>query len=290
MKVELTKENYKTNHDYMSYSTFSLYLTCEAAAAAHYRAPSTTAQLVGSYVDAYFSNELEEFKAEHPEIFNIKTGALKADFVKANDIIARIESDETFLKTLSGEKQVIMTGKINGLEGLDNEIEGLPFKIKMDSYKENEFIVDLKVMKDFKPVWSDAYHSYQNFMIAYNYDIEMAIFQEIVYQNTGKKLPVYISAITKEDPSDIGIFSIPQNKLDEALTIVKHNIPRIKKILNGEVAPHRCETCEYCKMTKKARVLDWDYVGYSGDKLREEGIECDDPKLVKKEDNEDGKD
>lgn len=280
MKVELTKENYKDNHDYMSYSRFSRFLTCEAAAAANYYPPSSTSQLVGSYVDAYFSQELDEFKVEHPEIFNSKTGALKSDFLKAQNIIDRIESDEEFSRMLSGEKQVIMTGKI----------DDFPFKIKMDSYKENEFIVDLKVMKDFKPVWSEAYRSYQNFMIAYNYDIEMALFQEIVFQNTGKRLPTYIAAITKEDPSDIGIFEIPQNKLDYALNIIKHNLPRIKQIMNGEVAPHRCETCEYCKMTKKARILDWDFVGFNGDKLREEGIECDDPILEKKEDNNNGKD
>jgi hypothetical protein len=127
-------------------------------------------------------------------------------------------------------------------------------------------------------------------MIAYNYDIEMAIFQEIVFQNTGKRLPTYIAAITKENPSDIGIFEIPQNKIDDALNIVKHNLPRIKQILNGEVAPHRCETCEYCRKTKKARILDWEYVGYSGDRLREEGIECDDPILTKKEENNNGED
>ena len=280
MKVELTKENYKSNHDYMSYSRFSRFLTCEAAAAANYYPPSSVAQLVGSYVDAYFSDELEDFKVEHPEIFNSKTGALKSDFSNANDLIARIESDEEFSRMMSGEKQVIMTG----------EIDGVPFKIKMDSYKENEFIVDLKVMKDFKPVWSESYRSYQNFMIAYNYDIEMALFQEIVYQNTGKRLPTYIAAITKENPSDVGIFEIPQNKLDEALNIIKHNIPRIRDILKGEIAPHRCEVCEYCKMTKKARILDWDYVGFSGDRLREEGIECDDPKLGKKEENNNGED
>lgn len=276
MKVELTKENYITNHDYMSYSRFSRFLVCEAAAAINYYPPSSVAQLVGSYVDAYFSNELEDFKVEHPEIFNSKTGALKADFVGAESIIERIENDEEFSRMLSGEKQVIMTG----------EIDGVPFKIKMDSYKENEFIVDLKVMKDFKPVWSDSFHCYKNFMYAYNYDIEMAIFQEIVYQNTGKRLPTYIAAITKENPADIGIFEIPQYHLNEALKIVKHNLPRIKQIMNGEVAPHRCETCEYCKKTKKARILDWDLVGSNGDKLREEGIECDDPILKKKEDNE----
>ena len=55
--------------------------------------------------------------------------------------------------------------------------------------------------------------------------------------------------------------------------------------MDGKIAPHRCETCEYCKLTKKAKVLDWDLVGLNGDRLREEGIECDDP-IVKKGENE----
>lgn len=269
---ELTKENYRTNHHFMSYSRFSRFLDCEASAAVGYHEPSSVAQLIGSYVDAHFSDEMDEFIEEHPEIFNSKTGELKSDFKSANDYISRIESDEVFSYYMSGEKQVIMTGII----------DGVPFKIKMDSYKKDEFIVDLKVMKDFKNVWCKYLRGYTNFVEAYNYDIEMAIFQEIVYQNTGKKLPCYLACITKENPSDVGIFQIPQIQLDKALKIVKSNLPRIKAILNGEVAPHRCEECSYCRMTKKARVLDYEYVGYNGDRLREEGIECNDP-ILKKE-------
>ena len=263
---ELTKENYRSNHDYLSFTTFSKYLDCEAAAKAHFREPSTTAMLVSSYVDAYFSGELEQFKMENPEIFT-KNGELKKEFQQANNIIARIESDETFMKAMSGEKQKIMTG----------EILGVPFKIKMDSYIPGKAIVDLKVMKDFKPVWSNAYHRYTNFIEAYDYEIELALFQEIVYQNTGKKLPCYIACITKEEPSDVAILSFPQEKLDEAMEIIKNRLPRIKKILNGEVAPHRCNICAYCRMTKKAQIINFELVGFDGDQLREEGIECDDP-------------
>lgn len=269
----LTKENYVTNHNFMSYSRFSRFLKCEAAAAAHYHEPGSEAQLIGSYVDAYFSDELVEFKANHPEIFNFKTGELKANFKKANELISRIESDELFMEFMSGEKQTIMTGAI----------DGVPFKIKMDSYNPEKFIVDLKVMKDFKKVWSSAYNSYTSFIEAYDYDIEMAIFQEIVFQNTGKRLPCYLACITKEEPSDLGIFEIPQGKLDGALQIVKNNLPRINEIISGKVAPHRCEECHYCRLTKKARVLSSDYVGYNGDKLREEGIVCDDPVVRREE-------
>lgn len=269
----INAENYITNHNFMSYSRLSRFIQCEAAVAAGYSEPSSVAQLVGSYVDAYFSNELNDFKLAHPEIINSRTGELKSDFKKADDIIKRIKNDETFSYFMSGEKQKIMTGKIAGMK----------FKIKIDSYLPGKFIVDLKVMKDFTRVWSDIFGRYTNFIEAYNYDLELAIFQEIVFQNTGEKLPCYIAAITKEEPSDLGIFEIPQNKLDEALEIVKHNIPRIEAVLSGKEAPNRCEKCNYCRSTKRARVLNWDLVGASGDKLREEGIESNDPMLVIKE-------
>lgn len=268
--TELTKENYRSNHDYMSYSSFCRFLECEASAAANYRTPSTESQLVGSYVDAYFSGEMDEFREEHPEIFTAK-GELKASFKKAEDLIARIESDDEMMSLLSGEKQAIMRG----------EIEGVPFKIKMDSYIKDEKIVDLKVMKDFNRVWSDAFNGFTNFAIAYNYDIELAIFQEIVYQNTGKRLECILACITKETPSDIGAFSIPQEALDKALNIVKHHMPRIKAILNGEIAPNRCEKCAYCRQTKKATIIDFDYIGATGDQLREAGYECVDKKIGK---------
>lgn len=271
--IELTKENYATNHEYMSYSRLTRFLSCEAAAAANYRDPDTPSKLIGSYVDSYFSEELPEFVQKHPEIFNSRTGELKAEFKQADQIITRIKSDELLMEYLDGEKQKIFTGEINGM----------PFKAKLDAYKDGVRISDLKIMKDFNKCWSDVLNRYTNFIEAYDYEFEGAIFQELVRQNIGKTLPFYIVAITKEDPADVGIFEIPQETLDNALRIVKGVIPRIKDILEGKVAPHRCEKCAYCRGTKKARVFSSEYVGYSGDKLREEGIECDDPKVVKKE-------
>lgn len=271
MKPILTKEDYIKNHEYMSFTRFSKFLKCEAAAAANFREPSTPAMLVGSYVDAYFSNELEEFKTEHPEVFNSRTGELKADFKKAEDIIKRFENDELLMEYSEGEKQKIMTGEINGV----------PFKIKMDVYNDGKRIVDWKIMKDFEDVWSDDYRSYINFITAYNYDIEMALFQEIAFQNTNKRLPCYISSVTKQEPSDLNIFYIPQETLNDALGIVKRRLPRIKAILDGKIPPERCEKCAYCRLTKKAKVLNFELAGLNGDQLREEGIECNDPKITK---------
>ena len=268
---ELTKSNYKSNHNYVSYSRFSKFLHCEAAAFLAEYEPPTTAQLVGSYVDAYFSNEMDEFKAEHPEIFNSRTGELKKDFANTEDIINRIEQDELLMHYMSGEKQKIMTGTI----------QGIPFKIKIDSYLPNEAIVDLKIMKDFRKVWSDSCLSYVNFVEGYDYDIELAIFQEIVYQNTGKRLKCVLCCATKETPPDIGLFEIPQDALDKALKIVYDNLPRYKAIQDGKVAPNRCEQCVYCRKTKKAKLISFELAGLNGDQLREEGIECADKKISK---------
>jgi len=267
---ELTKETYITDHSFLSFTRISKFMSCEAAAAVNYKTEPTPAMLMSSYVDAYFSKELEEFKTKHPEIFT-KTETLKADFLQAEEIIKRIESDPVMMYYMSGEKQVIMTG----------EIFGRKFKAKMDSYKKGEFIVDLKVMKDFQPVWTG--YGKENFVEAYLYHIELAIFQEIVRQNTGEQLPCYICGITKEKPSDVGIWQIPQPQLDAAMKIIENNIGRIGDILDGKVQPHRCESCEYCRLTKKAKVLNYYFAGLTGDQLREEGIESDDPLLKKEE-------
>ena len=264
---ELTKENYATNHDYISFTRISKYLECEAAAHANHKTPKSESMLVGSYVDAYFSEELPAFIEEHPEIFNSRTGELKKDFQKADDIIKRIEADELFMYYLNGEKQKIMAG----------DICGVSFKIKMDSYKEGEFIADLKVVKSFDKVWSDVFRTKVTFVEAFNYDIELAIFQEIVRINTGKRLPCYILAVTKESPSDINIYQVNQEKLDNALNIVKNYLPRLQKIKDKKLAPTRCEVCDYCRLTKKAKIYDAKYIGVNGDKLREDGFECSDP-------------
>ena len=264
---ELTKETYITDHSFLSFTRFSRFLACEAAAAAHYKPEPTTAMLVGSYVDAYFSKELEQFKQEHLDIFT-KSGTLKSDYLKADEIIKRIESDPVMMYYMSGEKQKIMTGTIFGTK----------FKAKMDSYKEGEFIADLKVMKDFKPIWNGS--GKQSFIEIYLYHVELAIFQEIVYQNTGKRLPCYIVGITKESPSDVGVFEITQPKLDSAMKLIKENIGRIEDILAGKVAPHRCEECEYCRLTKKAKVISYFFAGMNGNQLREEGMVADDPILT----------
>lgn len=251
----LTAENYyseEADREYMSVSQFKDFagtygkLACEFTAlekvARRWQEDKSTALLVGSYVDSYFEGSLDVFKTENPEIFK-KDGGLKADYVKAEEIIKRIERDSYFMKYLSGEKQVIMTG----------ELFGTKWKIKMDSYIPGKAIVDLKVMSSITKLEWVRDLGYLDFVRYWGYDIQGAIYQEIVRQNTGKKLPFYIAGATKEKEPDLRIIHIGDNYLKEALAMVEANMARILRVKNGEATPDRCELCDCCR---KTRVLD----------------------------------
>lgn len=241
----LTNENYfspENQMKYMGVSQFKAFEKCEAAALAEltgeYRREKTVSLLVGSYVDAHFEGTLDVFKAQNPEIFT-KKGELKAEYRKAEEIIQRIERDPLFVTFLSGERQVIMTG----------EIEGVPVKIKIDSYHAGKMLVDLKIMKDFQPVYVPE-QGRLSWIEAWGYDLQGAAYQEIVRQNTGDKLPFYLAAATKEKETDIDIIEIPQPYLDVSLEHFKENVIRYDGIKKGLFQPNRCEKCDYCKQTK----------------------------------------
>ena len=179
---------------------------------------------------------LDEFKKNNPEIFK-KDGTLKADFAKAEQVIARIERDPFFMSTLAGEKQVIMTG----------ELFGAKWKIKMDSYIPGVAIVDLKVMASITDLKWVKDIGYLDFVRYWGYDIQGAVYQEIVRQNTGEKLPFFIAGATKQTEPDIRIIHVTDNYLQEALHMVEMNMPRILRVKNGEVEPDRCELCDCCR-------------------------------------------
>lgn len=254
--MSLTRENYFSPENQMKYmgsSQFKSFMKCSAAALAEisgeYVREKTSALLVGSYVDAHFEGTLDLFKAHNPEIFT-KGGDLKSQYRQAEEIIARIERDPMMMKYLSGKKQVIMTG----------EIEGVPFKIRIDSYHPGAAVVDLKIMRDFEDVWL-AGQGKLNFIDAWGYDAQGAIYTAIEAQNSqsGVQLPFILSCATKEPTTDLALISIPQHKLDTALEIVKAFAPTFNDIKHGIIPPTRCEACDYCKSTKVLnRVIDYD--------------------------------
>lgn len=248
----LTAENYyskEANKEYMSVSQYKDFagtygkMACEFSAVEkleeRWEQKKTTPLLVGSYVDSYFEGTVGEFKKETPEIFT-QDGGLKAPYIQADKIIERMERDPLFMMYMSGKKQVIMTA----------ELFGTKWKIKIDSYAEGIAITDLKVVESItKPKWVRDI-GYLDFIRYWGYDIQGAIYQEVVYRNTGLRLPFYIAAGTKEEEPNIEVIQVTQNYLDEAKHMVEMNMPRILRVKNGEAEPDRCEMCDCCRHTK----------------------------------------
>ncbi len=247
--MQMTDQNYysqEANLEFMSVSQYKDFagtygkMPCEYTAmeklAGRWKEEETTALLVGSYVDTYFEGTLEGFKREHPSLFK-RDGGLKADYTKADEIIKRIEKDQYFMRYMSGQKQVIMTG----------EMFGVKWKIKIDSYIPDTAIVDLKVMSSITEMKWVRDIGYLDFVRYWGYDTQGAVYQEIVRQNTGKKLPFYIAAATKEKEPDIRIIHVTDNYLQEALYAVETNMPRVLRVKSGEAEPDRCELCGCCR-------------------------------------------
>jgi hypothetical protein len=110
-------------------------------------------------------------------------------------------------------------------------------------------IVDLKVMRDFKPIYKEGMGRV-SFVEAWGYDLSMAIYQRLILERDGTTPPCYILGATKETVPDIGLFILRQGELDAAFEIGMENIDRYAEVKAGKLEPTRCEECDYCKQSK----------------------------------------
>lgn len=255
-KFQLSNENYysqEASKIYMSNSQFKSAMGtygikgCEARMLAEmngeWHTEPSKDMLIGSYVDAKFEGTIDKFIDEHPDLFVTRggrKGELKSEFIKAEEIYQRCISDKLFSKAMSGQKQVIMTG----------EISGVPFKIKMDSFIPRLCISDLKIVQDILKVFWVADGGPMEFVTYWGIDTQMAIYREIVRQNTGELLETYICAADKGKYTNITVAYIDGDRLDTCLENVKRHAPIIQSIKDGINQPIRCESCDYCKATK----------------------------------------
>jgi hypothetical protein len=263
----LTAQNYRSKEAelaYFSASQLKSFIDCEARTLAEIRGEwvqeKTIPMLVGGFVDAYFSHEIDQFRAENRKLFTIKDGRLRHEYQpSAMAIIARLERDELAMMMLHDMSQTILTGAL----------AGFPFKGKLDMLLTSETcdaisakfpkmdellfqssaIVDLKVMRDFEPMYKDG-EGRLSFIEYWGYDLSMAIYQRLVLERDGTTPPCYILGATKEKVTDIGLFKLPQSLLDAAFTIGTDNLPRFAAIKAGTVEPTQCGVCDYCKSVK----------------------------------------
>lgn len=266
--LKLTDENYfspEANMQYMSASQYKAFRNCEAAAMADLRGEVkrtvSPALLVGSYVDSYFSDELEQFKARTPELFK-RDGTLKTEYQNAHTIAERLERDELARLLLSGQHQIIKTGKIGGVwykSKFDSLLSEEQVEAICRKYPEvrrlvpfgGAIIVDLKCMRNFEPIWDEVEQEKVNFISYWGYDIQGAIYQEL----DGRHAPFVIVGVTKESDPDIEAFHIPDEDLAFCLDEVQENSPRYAAIKRGEIKPVGCGKCAYCKSVKRLSTI-----------------------------------
>ena len=270
----LTEANYHStdaNRRYFSSSQIKGFMDCEARTMAEitgrWSEEPSTALLVGSYVDAYFNSkrekdgrgeisghEFSDFVAENrTKLVNSRTGELKADFRKAEQMIERAESDELFMKYLRGRRQVIMTANLFGV----------PFKVKYDvlrdHYRVNDKrIVDIKTIRDTEPMYRPS-EGKLNFVEYWRYDLQLSIYREVYKKNKGVELPCYLACISKQDPPAILVIHVPSAQLDMNMEYLAEKMERFKAVKSGIIEPTRCENCAYCRATRKlTRVINLD--------------------------------
>lgn len=268
---KVTAENYYSAENqlaYMSASQFKSFQRCEAASLAElegrYIRPKTAAMLVGSFVDACFSGELEQFREQNPEIYK-RDGTLRFEFVHAEEIVNRMARDELYMMLMSGRKQVILTGKIGNV----------PYKAKLDCLLDagtcqkiaekfpgarealgfcDGAIVDQKVMASLDDVWSEESWGKIPFARAWGYDIQGAIYQVL----EGHMLPFILAVGTKEPEPDLAAIYIPDQELAAKLEEVESLSPRYQAIKRHKIEPVGCGKCPYCRSQKKlTKIIDY---------------------------------
>lgn len=261
--IESTYYGAEANKQFFSVSQYKDFLKCPAMAMAkirgEYEQEHTRALILGSYVDEMLTGTEEsqaEFLKENAVDLFKRNGDKREDVMQADKAIARVRQQPLMMKHLGGKHQVIMTG----------EIEGVPFKGKYDSYAPGEFIADLKYLKSLR-----SPNLFQNIVDYYRYDLQGAVYRELVRQNTGETLPFYLVIATKESPARLAVCEINGYNLDNALDEVKRNIERFQRIKQGELPAERCEevTCDYCAGSKiLTESIDHELLGLSAAQLR----------------------
>lgn len=246
--TELTQENYyKTSpKEFMSASTFKQMMQNEAAFMASindgyslFKDP--TPLLVGNYLHSYFeSTEAHQsFISEHPEMLSSRgktKGQLKTEYLKAQQMIDRIEEDPLLMALINSaqKREVIVSGNI------DNVL----WKGKVDALNvEDGIFLDFKTVRTLKndgEEWADSGAErvkYDNFVEARNYHVQMYVYKTLLEQMYGKEFDPVIIAVSKEDEPLADAYRLSDDLLSRGKALVDTYQHRFVDVLNGKLDP-----------------------------------------------------
>ena len=228
---ESTYYGQESSREFMSVSQFKNFQKCEAAA---------MAELKGEYVP-----EGGRALLLGSYVDEMLTGTIESQekFVEENRAELLKKNGESYADVAQADETIL-------------RVQAQP----------GEFIADLKYMASLR-----SPNLFQPMIRYWGYDIQAACYQEIVRQNTGKRLPFLFVVATKEKPAHLAVGEINQWNMDEAMETVRQKIKRFQAIKNGEIQPERCEDygCDYCTTTKIiTEPIDTDLFGMNREQIR----------------------
>lgn len=271
--LKLTNDNYYS-HDmdfqYLSKSVFAMFEDCEASAMAQLKdewkpQPKQNGQpdplIFGNFIHSYFQGEEahKEFlkdKDVQKEVYkygNPEKGFKKA-YGRAGEATSMINKMKLngrfnyYYKPQQPEsKEIIVTG----------QIDGYWWKGKIDSLNlDKNYFCDLKTTKDIHAVnWikDGDYNVKTNFVEAYGYYMQMAIYQELIKQTFGKECLPLMFVVSKQSVPEVANLVFDRRDPDinylmnGAMDKVKELQPHIWRVMMGEEKPKECGKCEYCR-------------------------------------------
>lgn len=255
----LSSDNYygqEANKNFMSPTWFKKFVACEAEALAELRGDwipdpdeDKTNLLVGNYLHSYFESAKahEEFISNHSkEMISTRgktKGQLKSDYKVADAMIDSLKNDKTFTQLYQGEKESIVTGVISGVKWMG----------KLDCLNlDRGYFIDLKTTQELsKRFWDSRSHRWVPFVLKYDYQLQMAVYRELVKQQYGIECEPYIVAVTKQSPPDKAVITIPHEYMEDALQRIGEQLPHFEDVIAGVQAPVPCGNCAYCREHKQ---------------------------------------
>lgn len=247
----LNQENYFSKEADLKYFSVSQYKNFKKCSA---KAMNDLEFDINEYKEAFVEGELFEaltigdknlFFAKHPEMISSQgptKGQLKSNYKKVVKAAERFNEQKFFKEIIDGsQKQVILTGVINGIE----------IKGKLDLLNlERKLIPDVKCMANFNDEWDKVEKCYKPWYYTYDYVLQLAIYQELVRQNYGIICDTCLFAATKEDTPDLASIKFANELLKIELEKFSKDIIYFDNIKQGNSAPISCGTCDYCKSHK----------------------------------------